>query len=224
LAGLFAVLVGEASHNFFTPALTLQEIQGNKLMRPTPESTIAAITKNGVLAGAELGVLMGVGMGLAGGLIRRSVEGARKGALVGLALGAALGTVASLAFIPLYFVVKRLAATAEPDLSVAMLLHAGVWMSIGAAAGMAFALGRGEPRSTGRAVFGGLLGAFVGTLLYDVIGAAFFPLDGTADPIAQTWYSRSLARVLVPLLSALAIAKFAGDQPGKQLEKAPLSD
>jgi hypothetical protein len=176
------------------------------------------------MAGAELGALMGAAMGLAGGLSRRSKEGARRGALVGLALGAVLGAVASLAFIPLYFVAKRFAATAEPDLSVAMLLHAGVWMSVGAVAGMAFALGLGEPRRAGRAVLGGLLGALVGTLLYDVIGAAVFPLDGTADPIAQTWYSRSLARVLVPLLSALAIAKFAGEQPGKQLEKAPLSD
>jgi hypothetical protein len=216
--------VGEATHNYFTPALTLQEIQGNKLMRPTPESTIAAITKNGVMAAAELGTLMGVALGLAGGLSRRSLAGAWKGALVGLALGATLGTVASLAFVPLYFFAQRVAATAEPDLSVAMLLHAGIWMSLGAAAGMAFALGLGDPRRIGRAVLGGLLGAFVGTLLYDVIGAAFFPLDGTADPIAQTWYTRSIARMLVPLFSALAIGKLVLSQPGKEREKAPLSD
>jgi hypothetical protein len=185
---------------------------------------IAAIIKNGVVAGAELGALMGVAMGFAGGLSRQSVGAAWRAALIGLVLGAALGAVASLAFIPLYFVAKRFSATAEPDLSVAMLLHAGIWMSVGAAAGMAFALGLGERRRAGRAVLGGLLGALVGTLLYDVIGAAYFPLDGTSDPIAQTWYTRSLARLIVPLLGALSIGKLVLGEPAKRVEKSPLSD
>ena len=67
-AGVVAAGLGEVVHETFTPALTLQEIQGNKLMRPTPESTIAAMTKNAALANALLGAVLGLAVGLAGGI------------------------------------------------------------------------------------------------------------------------------------------------------------
>jgi hypothetical protein len=206
-AGLVAAGIGEATHGLFTPALTLQEIQGNKLLRPTPESTIAAIVKNGALANTGLGAALGLALGLAGGLAQRSGVAALKAALAGLSLGAVLGAVLSLGLTPLYYVARQFTATAEPDLSVAFFLHAGIWTPLGAAAGLAFALGLGGRNQLGRAVLGGLLGAFVGTLLYEIIGAVFFPLAGTAEPIAESWQPRVLARLLVPVLSALAIGR-----------------
>jgi hypothetical protein len=48
----------------------------------------------------------------------------------------------------------------------------------------------------------------VGTMLYDVIGAVFFPLAETAEPIAATWETRALARFLVPDFRALVLGKF----------------
>ena len=46
-------------------------------------------------------------------------------------------------------------------------------------------------------------------MLYDVIGAVFFPLADTAEPIAATWQTRALARFLVPVLTAWVLGKFA---------------
>jgi hypothetical protein len=207
VAGLTAAALGELAHEAFPPAVSPQVLQGNRMMLPTPESSIAALRKNAALTNALLGAVLGLALGLAGGLAGRSAARAAKAAEVGAALGAALGAVASLGLVPLFYYAKQFTETTEPDLSVALALHSGMWTPTGLAAGLAFAIGLGERRKAGRALLGGLLGAFVATLLYEVIGAVFYPLDGTGEPIAQAWQPRALARLLVPLLSALAIGK-----------------
>ena len=113
---------------------------------------------------------------------------------MGLALGAVLGAVTPLVLFPLFYAAKQLTATTEPDLVVSLLLHAGTWASLGAVGGLAFAIGAGGRGRIGRAVIGGFLGAFVATLLYEVIGAVLFPLAGTGEPIAETWEPRVLAQ------------------------------
>ena len=142
-----------------------------------------------------------------------------------MTLGAALGAVISMGLVPLFYFAKRLAETTETDLSVALALHWGIWASAGLAAGLAFAIGLGEGRRAGRAVLGGLLGASAATLLYEVVGAVFYPLAATAEPIAQTWEPRVLARLLVPVLSPLAIGRLLLVQarPRKEAENAPSS-
>jgi hypothetical protein len=206
-AGVAAAVLGELAREAFSPALKLQVLQGNRMMLPTPESSISALRKNAALANAVLGAVLGLALGLAGGIAARSAARVAGGAVVGTALGAALGAVTSLGLVPLFFYAKQFTETTEPDLSVALALHSGIWAPAGLAAGLAFAIGLGDRRKAGRAMLGGLLGAFVATLLYEVIGAVFFPLDATGEPIAQAWQPRALARLLVPLLSALAIGK-----------------
>lgn len=208
LAGALSAGLGEATREYFSPELKLQERQGNKMMEPTPETSIRATLKNGALANAELGALLGLALGLAGGLARRSVRVAAAAALCGAALGTVLGAATSLGLIPLFYVAKHFTASTEPDLSMSLVLHAGIWASLGAAGGLAFAIGLGEHCRLGRAVIGGFLGAFVATLLYEVLGAVAFPLSGTGEPIAENWAPRVLARILIPVLSALAIGKF----------------
>jgi hypothetical protein len=209
LAGLFAAAIGEAAHDYFAPAETVHELQGNKFMQPTPETKLVATIKNGALANALLGGVLGLALGLAGGLARRSAPRAALAGLLGLLLGAILGVVLSLGTIPLFSYAKRFTTSTEPDLSVALALHAGVWAVLGAAGGLAFAVGLGSRTRLGRALFGGFLGALVGTMLYEVIGAVFFPLADTAEPIAATWETRALARFLVPVFTALALGKLA---------------
>jgi hypothetical protein len=206
-AGVAAAALGEMAHEAFPPTLTLQVLQGNRMMLPTPETSIAALRKNAALANALLGAVLGLALGLAGGIAGRSAARAATAAAVGTALGAALGAVMSLGLVPLFFYAKQFTETTEPDLSVALALHSGMWAPAGLAGGLAFAIGLGGRRRAGRAMLAGLLGAFVATLLYEVIGAVFYPLAGTGDPIAQAWQPRALARLLVPLLSALAIGK-----------------
>jgi hypothetical protein len=55
-------------------------------------------------------------------------------------------------------------------------------------------------------MFGGLAGAVIGTIAYEAIGPALAPLAGTGDPISTTWPTRLLARLLVPVGTAMAIA------------------
>jgi hypothetical protein len=209
LAGLVAAGIGEATHEHFAPELTLQELQGNKMMKPTPETMLVAAMKNGALGNAVLGSVLGLSLGLAGGLARRSTSRAALAGLLGLFLGAILGAVLSLGVIPLFYYSKKFTVTSEPDLGAAFALHAGVWAMLGAAGGLAFAVGTGGRTRMSRALFGGLLGGLLGTMLYDVIGAVFFPLADTAEPIAATWETRALARLLVPVFTVLVLGKFA---------------
>jgi hypothetical protein len=226
LAGLLAAGIGEAAHEHFPPELTLQELQGNKMMKPTPETTLVAIVKNGALANAVLGGVLGLALGLAGGLTRHSTSRAALAGMLGLFLGLILGAVLSLGDIPLFYYSKRFTVSSETDLGVAFALHAGVWAILGAAGGLAFAVGLGGRTRMSRALLGGLLGGLVGTMLYEVIGAVFFPLADTAEPIAATWEARAMARFLVPVFTALVLGKFAlaqsqGRSPERSESRSP---
>lgn len=208
LAGALAAGLGEQFHEFFSPDVRLVELQGNKMMQPTRETRLAATFKNGALDNAELGALMGLAMGLAGGLIRRSIGGAVVAALVGLVLGSLLGAVMPAVLFPIYYAARQYSATTEPDLLISLLMHGGIWACLGAAGGLSFALGLGPRGRLGRAVLGGLLGAFVAALLYEALCAVMFPLAGAGDPIPQSWEPRVFSRMLVPVLSALAVGLF----------------
>jgi len=218
LAGVLAAALGEEFHDFFQPELKPQILQGNRMMAPTFETNVAATLKNGALDNGELGAVLGLALGLAGGLIRRSVRAAITAGLVGLVIGAALGIAIPFVLFPLFYAAKKFTETTEPDLLVSLAIHAGIWASLGAAGGLAFALGLGGLGRLGHAVIGGFLGAVVGTLVYEVVGAVAFPLSGSADPIAQTWEPRVLSRLLIPLVASLAIGLLVL-APGKTSEQ-----
>ena len=90
------------------------------------------ILRNGMMAYGLLGGALGLTLGLVGGLTRRSAGGAVLGALVGLAAGAAAGALSTRGLIPVYENTVRLYNIVYP-----VLVHAGIWGSIGAAAGLA---------------------------------------------------------------------------------------
>ncbi len=89
------------------------------------------------------------------------------------------------------------------ELTRAVLLHLGLWLPIGAAAGMALAIGLGEPRRIPAAVLGGLVGVAGATLAFEILGSVVYPLAETAGPIAKEWQPRLLAPLLVSLGAAL---------------------
>ena len=182
LAGACAAGLGEQLHNYFSPELKLVELQGNKMMQPVPETRIAANLKNGALDNAELGALFCLALGVAGGLARRSARAAVVAGLLGLALGTTIGAVASWVLYPLFYAAKHYTASTEPDLLVSLGIHSGMWALLGAAGGLAFAIGLGDRGRIGPAVIGGFLGACVATLIYEVTGAVFFPCREPASP------------------------------------------
>ena len=73
-------------------------------------------------------------------------------------------------------------------------------------AGLAFAVGLGQRGRLGQAVAAGFLGAVLGAVAFECSGAAFFPLARTGELISETWPSRLLARLLVTLGAAVAVA------------------
>ena len=52
----------------------------------------------------------------------------------------------------------------------------------------------------------GLVGAVVGAVAFDLVGAFAFPLAKTDSPISQTWATRLLARLLVTIGTAASLA------------------
>jgi hypothetical protein len=157
-------------------------------------SPMVYILRNGMMAYGLLGAALGLVLGLVGGLSRRSMGGAVLGTLVGLAAGTAAGALSTRALIPVYDNTIQLNTMVYP-----VLVHAGIWGSIGAAAGLAFGLGRRERNAALQGLVGGLLGGIAATFLFDTLGILAFPLSQTERPVSGTTATRLLARVLVGL-------------------------
>jgi hypothetical protein len=76
---------------------------------------------------------------------------------------------------------------------------------LGALAGLAFAVGLGERPLWVRALTAGFIGALVGAVAFELIGAVAFPGAKTDDPISRTWATRLMARLLVTAATAAAL-------------------
>jgi hypothetical protein len=169
------------------------------------ETKAVSDARNSAMAFGLLGCVLGLFLGVAGGLERSSIGSAAKAGCVGLVLGATVGAV-----IPLVLIVpfeRMLAQRSADDLFLSLGLHATLWGPLGAVGGLAFGIGRGRwGLKTLHLMFGGLAGAIVGTIVYDVIGGTVTPLAGTGDAISMTWPTRLMALLVVAIGAAVAIA------------------
>ena len=102
-----------------------------------------------------------------------------------------------------------------------MLLHGGIWSAIGAAGGLAFSVGLGGRGRAVRALLGGLLGAFGGTMIYELIGGLAFPVAEADRPVSATWGTRLIARLAVASLAAVGTAIAAQDPKSKRSSTTP---
>ena len=90
--------------------------------------------------------------------------------------------VTSLALLPAYNAYKqRHPDEALQDLTLPLLIHLGVWSAAGAAGGLAFGLGLGARGRLAAPILGGVVGAVVATIGYELIGAMAFPAAKTAQ-------------------------------------------
>jgi hypothetical protein len=204
LAGLVAFGAGEAVYRLIAPELVLQTFRGRRLMLSTYATEHTAAAKNAALAFGALGLCLAGFLGMAGGLARRSAAAAAGAGLAGAVLGLALGAGLTRALLPLSL--RAQLDYRHYDLIISLVTHGLIWGLLGASAGVAFAVGLGERRQLGRALSAGFIGAALGAVAFDVIGAVFFPMAVTAKPISVTWPTRLMARLLVTLGTAAALA------------------
>jgi hypothetical protein len=214
LAGVGAWFSGEKTFGYFQPSLEASSQSYD--FRALNREMAQAGAGNGALAFGALGGLLGLGLGVAGGLVRRSVGGALLGGVVGLVLGAAAGALPSLVVMPWQWR-HRNDDPASLDLFVPMLVHLALWSAIGLAAGLAFGVGNSgtQPSRIGKAALAGLVGAILGTVVFEVVGAALFPMARTADPFSVTAETRLLARLCVDGFVGLAVLWSLASHPAK---------
>jgi hypothetical protein len=204
LAGLIAFGIGEATYELIQAEKVSQNLMGSIVMVSNRATTTVADTRNAAVAFGALGACLGACLGIAGGLARRSSAAAVTGGLLGVFLGLAIGAGTSLALLPWF--IKARYDYFQYDLAVALAMHVTIWGLLGAAAGLAFAAGLGESRFAGRSLVAGCVGAVLGALAFELIGAVIFPSANTNYPISETWPTRLLARLLVTVGTALTVA------------------
>ena len=203
VAGLVAFGTGEATSQLIPPETVHLNVMGSRstiLSRSTPR----VVTRSGALASGILGACLGGCLGMAGGLARRSASAAMIWGSVGSVLGLTLGAGLSFALFPSFCWARDNYQLHELIASIA--LHGLIWVPLGAAAGLALALGLGKRQLCGRALAAGLTGALLGAVAYDLIGALLFPLARTADPLAETSLNRLISRLLVSLATAFLVS------------------
>jgi hypothetical protein len=208
LAGLVAFGIGESIYRIVPAKKVLQSVRmtSAKVMLPTPATENAAAARNGALAFGVLGLFLGCSLGIAGGLARKSPAAATRAGLFGTIAGAIVGAGLSLGLLPVFLAQQdRYSEDELVVLLVSLVMHAVIWGSLGASAGLAFAVGLGEPSRGIRAAIAGFLGAVLGTVAFELAGGLLFPLAATHQPISETWPTRLLARLLVALGSASAL-------------------
>ena len=156
------------------------------------------------LVGAILSLVLGVTAGCFLG--RFSIPRVLAAGLAGIVLGASFGAASSYGLTPVYF--HRMGTA---DITLSLLVHLGIWTSVGAASGIAFGVGSGSRDVFVKSLVGGIIGAAVGTLLYDIAGA-FLPLAHTERPLSEEAGTRLAANIVLCLCVASGIVVVASQK------------
>ena len=160
VAGLAAFGIGDATSELIPPQTVHYSFYGAPRERVTRDTPRVA-TRTAALAFGVLGFCLGGCLGIAGGLARRRTAAAVGTGLFGAVLGGILGAGTTLVLLP--FSMAMRSQYPNNDLVFGILVHGALWGPLGAAAGLAVAIGLGEPRLIGRAVAAGFAGAVVGS-------------------------------------------------------------
>lgn len=204
IAGMAAFFLGETTYRIIPARTVMLNTMGTVAPAVTAETKSEADIRNAAVAFAILGGCLAGGLGAAGGLARRSGTATAGAGFLGLVLGAGLAAGVSLATLRPFAAAQF--TYSDHDLEISMLMHGTIWGLAGATAGLAFAVGAGSGlRRIVVAMAMGFLGAALGAVAFDLVGAAIFATADTGDPVSTTWPSRLTARMLVALGTALAL-------------------
>jgi MFS family permease len=180
--------------------------------------SIETAARNAALAYGLLGGILALIMGvIAGSLLGRfSIARASIGSLAGIVLGASLGAESAYVLTPVYL--NRLGTA---DITLTMLIHLGIWTSVGAASGIAFGIGSGTRTRLLMALAGGMAGGALAAVLFDVCGA-LFPLAHTERPLAEEAPTRLAAALLLSFLIVVGVVVMAAQEPRKVVPRSDL--
>jgi hypothetical protein len=203
--GLVAWLVAETRPMHVEPRKVAMVTMGARHEGATAETSNTATIATAVRQYGAFGACLGLALGAAGGLGGHSLKRGLSAAILGAVLGAAAGAGVSFGGVPL-FIRFRDSFPLSLDLVPSFLLHGAVWGAIGVASALAWGFGVGDGKAhLVRAALGGVLGVLVGTAAFEMLGAAFFATDETAEPVSTSAVSRLAARMLVSTFTGLGI-------------------
>jgi hypothetical protein len=198
IAGLVSLGVGEGVVNYYG-SLLLPAIKKN----PTPEEVRVwkeSRFYSAVITYAAMGAILGLTMGSAGGLVRGSLPRTANAAIQGLMLGIIVAASLSSAVVAVFY---KFYDPQSGDLLLPLICHGAIWSAVGACAGFAFGHGLGARGQRKLALFGGFLGGLAAAVIYEIVGAVAFPSSKCDLPISTSIASRSMAHLLVALLTAV---------------------
>ncbi|MDR3623181.1 MAG: hypothetical protein P4L85_27760 [Paludisphaera borealis] len=199
-AGLASWLVGETP--LVRPPAPEMEmtVMGRTFQSSTPQGRLDAADADAARFQGIFGATLGLMLGLAGGLSRRSPRAAAVSALVGAAVGALCGLAAARGSLPLY---RRLQYTVSNDLIASLAMHGPPFALAGAAGGLALGIALGGRSLLVRSTLGGALGALIGAVVFEFLGALVFPTSETGQPLAASAPARLLAPLIVAAFASL---------------------
>lgn len=204
IAGLVAGLLGENGYVQVKAKVVAGEVLGNPMMGTTTATEQAAVKQR---AAREYGIL-GLVLGLATALAATKLPGASGKTVPGIAIAAVLGAASASLFsmmaVPLFF---KLRGRTEVDLIPSMAVHAAIWMPMALGIGLGFGLVTGaRGRLLIQTCVSAAIGALIGTVAYEMIGAALLASDETGEPIASTAVARIAATAIVGLFVGVGLA------------------
>jgi len=206
VAALVAGIVGEATYHLFLPDFPVPA--NVKDMNPYERMALLATAetkakpasemKNTMIAYGVLGAALAGALGLAGALARGNLRSGLGAVGVGILVGGITGAGISAVFVPVFFQLYD----PEAGMLSVFVAHLGIFTAIGAAAGLGLGLGLKDRRLMAGAIFGGVLGALIGTFVFEAINSTIFPLMRTEEPIPSERLPRLLADFCVAMFTA----------------------
>jgi hypothetical protein len=201
LAGFATWLVGETILEAYRTVLS------PKVQREADAGVALQVVRARLMSASgtftALGAIVGLSLGLSGGLARRCASAGAKAALVGCMVGSIAGASVSLLVLPIFC--KRYDPQSQ-DLVLPLLTLGAICSSVGAAGGLAFGIGLGGRDRWMKSLVGGLIGAALATVAYELVGAVAFPTSRTELPISRAYATRAMLHVLVATFAGVGSA------------------
>lgn len=219
LAGLLAAFGGELTYDkiHVEPDYpdTLSNMTGSERSIARAQvrfkTKVVVETNQAMAAYGMLGAALGVILGLTGARVAGSERVNLGGALVGGVSGCLIGAGLSMALVPAFYD----ASNSQTGLPLLFLTHLAIFAGIGAAGGVALGWSLGDRGVIVRCMVGGIVGALVATLVFEVSNFVAFPNLRTFEPVPV----KTIPRLIMHFCVGAGAGVFAGRAGGKALRR-----